>query len=159
MTFDEAFHELLGHEGGYSNHPADPGGETMWGVTKRVAQAHGYTGDMKALPVSIAKDIYRAQYWDAVRAEELPVRMRYPVFDAAVNSGVVQAVKWLQTAVGAEPDGKFGPRTMLAVRQMPVETAVRRMLATRLEFMTDLKTWPTFSKGWARRIAALMRAV
>ena len=79
--------------------------------------------------------------------------------DLAVNSGVVQAVKWLQTAVGAEPDGKFGPRTMLAVRQMPVETAVRRMLATRLEFMTDLKTWPTFSKGWARRIAALMRAV
>jgi lysozyme family protein len=158
VNFDEAFHALLGHEGGYSNHPSDPGGETMWGVTKRVAQANGYTGEMRDLPVSTAKAIYLASYWDAVHASELPAAVRYPVFDAAVNSGPDQAVKWLQTAVGAAPDGKVGPRTLMAVRQLPADTVLRKMLAARLEFMTDLKAWPAFSRGWARRIASLMKA-
>ncbi|MCZ3110867.1 hypothetical protein NYZ20_18695, partial [Acinetobacter baumannii] len=72
MNFDQAFDALIGHEDGYSNNPADPGGETMWGVTLTVARASDYTGPMKDLPRDTAKAIYRAQYWDAVRADQLP---------------------------------------------------------------------------------------
>lgn len=156
MTFDEAFHTLLGHEGGYVDHPDDPGGATNWGITERVARDNGYTGPMRDLPVAFAKQIYRRQYWDTCRADELPAPLRYPVFDGAVNSGVVQASRWLQRAVGAADDGKIGPKTIAAARAMPADKAARRMLGERLRFMTDLKTWPSFGKGWARRISSLL---
>lgn len=156
MNFDDAFTKLLGHEGGYVNHPSDPGGETNWGITQRVARLNGYTGEMRDLPQDFAKTVYRRDYWQTVRAEELPEVLRYPMFDAAVNSGPKQAIMWLQRAVGAADDGVFGPRTMLAVRQNPAETILRKLLAQRLRFMTDLKVWPSFSRGWARRVADLM---
>ena len=158
MNFDEAFHELLGHEGGYSNHPSDPGAETMWGVTAAVARRHGYLGAMRELPLDRAKAIYRTEYWDAVQADQLPAVLRYDVFDAAVNSGPTQAAKWLQRAVGATPDGAIGPKTIAAARTADL-FAVMRMNGERLEFMTDLKNWPAFGKGWARRISKLMRMV
>lgn len=93
MDFDQAFDRLIGHEGGYANHPSDPGGETMWGVTARVARANGYQGDMRALPRDLAKAIYRKAYWTPVKADQLPEGVRFDVFDAAVNSGVGQAAK------------------------------------------------------------------
>lgn len=156
MTFDEAFHELLGHEGGYSNHQADPGGETMWGVTISVARANGYKGPMRSMPVSVAKDIYRAQYWDAVRADDLPPPVRYAVFDAAVNSGVTQAARWLQRAAGAIEDGRIGLQTLAAVKAAQPENLVRRMIGFRLSAMTEMHGWQAFSRGWAKRIAALL---
>jgi len=156
MNFDRAFHTLLGHEGGFVDHPDDPGGATNWGVTERVARAHGYTGHMRDLPVDTAKAIYRKDYWDAVRAEELPAAIRYAVFDAAVNSGPRQAIRWLQRAVGVRDDGVIGPVTLGAVRGANPEQVLRRMLAQRLRFMTGLSNWPTFGRGWARRIADLM---
>jgi lysozyme family protein len=159
MDFDTAFHKLLGHEGGYVDHPDDPGGETNWGITVRVARLNGYTGPMRDLPVETAKAIYRKDFWMTTRCEELPAALRYPVFDAAVNSGVRQAVIWLQRAAGVDgmgADGVFGPRTMLAVKQQTPEALVRRMLGQRLRFMTDLKTWSAFGRGWARRIADLL---
>ena len=116
MNFDQAFDILIGHEGGYSNNPRDPGGETMWGITFRVARAHGYYGPMRDMPRDIAKDIYRKSYWSKIRADELPDAIRFDLFDAAVNSGVVQAAKFLQRAVGAKDDGIIGPRTLAAVR-------------------------------------------
>lgn len=158
MTFDEAFTKLLGHEGGFVDHPADPGGATNWGVTERVARANGYTGDMRDFPQVAAKHIYRKSYWDSVRADELPPAIRYAVFDAAVNSGTAQAVKWLQRAVGASDDGRIGPQTLTMARAAQPDFAARRMLAQRLKFMTDLKTWPHFSRGWARRVADLLEA-
>ena len=161
MNFDQAFHELLGHEGSYSNHPDDPGGETNWGITVKVARLNGYDGPIKDMPVEFAKVVYRKDYWMPCRCEELPDPLRYPVFDAAVNSGVRQSIIWLQRAAGvqgAAVDGVFGPRTMLAVKQQTPETLVRKLLAQRLKFMTDLKTWPSFGRGWARRIADLMEA-
>jgi lysozyme family protein len=157
-TFDAAFHKLLGHEGSFVDHPADPGGATNWGVTERVARANGYTGPMQLLPVDVAKAIYRKDYWAPIRAEELPEAIRYAVFDAAVNSGNAQAIRWLQRAVGARDDGVIGPQTLLAVKSRPADVVLRRMLAMRLRFMTDLKNWPSFSRGWARRIADLMEA-
>ena len=156
MDFDQAFTTLLGHEGGYSNHPADPGGQTRYGITEAVAREAGYRGDMRELPIDLAKRIYKARYWDAVRAEELPEAVRYAVFDAAVNSGPRQAIRWLQRAVGVTDDGIIGPRTLAAVRAADPERLLRLVLAQRLRFMTDLPTWPTFGRGWARRIADLM---
>lgn len=158
MNFDAAFERLLGHEGAYSFHPDDPGGETMWGVTVAVARENGYTGPMKQLPVDIAKAIYKKRYWDTARADDLPPAIRYHVFDAAVNSGVAQAAKWLQRAVGVPDDGHVGPVTFNAARAAPPDAVIRRMNANRLRFMTDLKNWPSFSRGWARRIADLLEA-
>ena len=154
MTFDEAFDRLIGHEGGYSDNPADPGGRTMWGVTERVARSHGFTGDMRTLTRDEAKRIYRADYWEPVRAEELPQQVRFDVFDGAVNSGVKQSVKWLQAAVGATADGVIGPKTLAAVSAMTPERVSKRYNGHRLRFMKDLKNWPSFSRGWAERIAA-----
>ena len=156
MDFDTAFHELMGHEGGYVDHPKDPGGATRWGVTERVARANGYTGHMRDFPVEQAKAIYRRSYWDAVRADDLPEGVRYAVFDAAVNSGTTQAAKWLQRAVGASDDGVIGPQTLRLVNAAPTDRVARQMLGVRLRFMTDLPTWPAFGKGWSRRIASLL---
>ena len=156
MKFDEAFTQLLGHEGGYVDNPADPGKATMWGVTERVARAHGYTGHMRDLPVALAKQIYRAAYWDAVQADQLPAPVRYSVFDAAVNSGVSQSVKWLQRALGVSDDGAIGPKTLAAAQAVDGQALKAKMLGARLQFMTDLATWPSFGRGWARRVASLL---
>lgn len=158
MNFDQAFHTLLGHEGGYSNHPSDPGGETMWGITLKSARAAGYTGSMRDMPVEFAKTVYRRRYWDSVRASEMPEAIRYAVFDAAVNSGISQASRWLQRAARVADDGIIGPVTLAAVRDVAPEILLRRILAQRLTFMTDLSTWPTFGRGWARRVAAILGA-
>lgn len=156
MNFDQAFDILLRHEGGFSDHAADPGGKTRFGITEAVAREVGYRGDMRELPVDLAKRIYKDRYWDAVRAEELPEAIRYAVFDAAVNSGPRQAIRWLQRAVGAKDDGIIGPVTLAAVRAADPERVLRRVLAARLRFMAGLPNWPAFGRGWARRIADLM---
>lgn len=159
MDFDSAFDRLLGYEGDYSNHPSDPGGETRWGITRKVALKAGYTGDMHVLPRDFAKDIYRRKYWDAVRADELPEVLRYPVFDAAVNSGPGQAVQWLQQALDIGDDGIVGPLTLHELESAPpVEVAVT-MTALRLDFLTNLPTWAAFGKGWARRIASIFMGI
>jgi len=113
---------------------------------------------MSEFPVEQAKAIYRRQYWDACRCDDLPPAIRYAVFDGAVNSGVGQSVKWLQRAVDARDDGKVGPETITKARAFHPDLVKRRMLSQRLKFMTDLKTWPHFSRGWARRIADLLEA-
>lgn len=154
MNFDQAFDRLIGHEGGYSNHPNDPGGETMWGVTATVARASGYHGPMRDLPREIAKRIYRKSYWEPVRADDLPAALRFHVFDAAVNSGVRQAVLWLQRTVGSKADGLIGPRTIAAANAADGARSAAVYCGVRLQFMTDLKTWPSFGRGWARRIAS-----
>ncbi len=155
MTFDEAFHKLLGHEGGYSNHPADPGGKTMWGVTERVARARGYRGDMRDLPIEFAKALYKDTYWEAVSADLLPESVRYAVFDAAVNSGPVQAIKWLQRALDVEDVGRIGPKTKKAL-QSADDALEGRFLGHRLLFMSNLGNWDSFSEGWAKRIAQIL---
>lgn len=157
MTFDNAFTELLGHEGGYSNHPSDPGGETIWGITVAVARQNGYRGEMALMPVDFAKRVYKKMYWDKVKCDEVPERIRYALFDAAVNSGTGQAVRWLQRAVGVADDGDLGPVTLAAIRLTNPELLLMAMLGQRLEFMTRLSTWPDFGRGWARRIAKILQ--
>ena len=156
MEFDQAFTHVLRSEGGFVDHPNDPGGATNWGITERVARENGYAGSMRDLPQDAAKEIYRRMYWDAVTADSLPSQIRYAMFDAAVNSGVGQAARWLQRAVGVADDGRIGPVTLRAVGQVSPDKLLRSMLAQRLLFMTNLTGWNSFGRGWARRIASLM---
>lgn len=154
MNFDQAFGQLLGHEGDFVDHPADPGGATRWGITQRVAREHGYLGDMRTLPQETAKAIARKAYWDAVQADSLPPSLRYDVFDAAYNSGVRQAVRWLQRAVFVSDDGIFGPKTMMAAQSYNGSAIAARFNGHRLQMLTDLMAWKDFGKGWSRRVAA-----
>lgn len=156
MTFDECFAALLEHEGEFVDHPNDPGGKTRYGVTQAVARAAGFTGDMRELTLDVARDIYRAQYWDPVRADELPPQVRYLVFDAAAASGVRQSTLWLQRALGVDADGVIGPKTLAAANTIDPQALRARLLAQRLRFMAGLPNWPSFSRGWSRRIADLM---
>jgi lysozyme family protein len=156
MNFDTAFALLLGHEGDFSDHPADPGGRTRFGVTEAVAREVGYKGDMRELPLDLAKRIYLERYWKPIRADDLPPGIRYAAFDAAVNSGPHQATLWLQRALGVTADGVIGPKTLAAAYAQDVNALRLRVLAQRLRFMTGLTNWPAFSRGWARRIADLM---
>ena len=158
MNFNEAFIQLLKHEGGFVNHKDDPGGATRYGVTEAVARQAGYQGRMQDLPLDVASKIYRDLYWSPVRADELPSAIQYPMFDAAVNSGVRQSILWLQRAVGVKDDGVLGPQTLQAVKNQNSEVLMRRLLAQRLKFMSGLSNWPAFGRGWARRIADLMEA-
>ena len=156
MNFDQAFAVLIGHEGDFSDHADDPGGKTRYGVTEAVAREVGYRGDMREFPLELAKRIYQEKYWKPVRADELPNAVRYAMFDAAVNSGTTQAIRWLQRAVGVTDDGVFGPRTMAAVMAVDENRLKNVIIAQRLRFMTDLKNWHAFSRGWARRISSLL---
>ena len=157
MKFDDAFTKLLGHEGGYSDHKADTGGATMWGVTEAVARAAGYAGDMRDLPQDAAKRIYRAQYWTPMQLDKMPEVLRYPLFDAAVNSGCNQATKWLQRALGVVDDGKIGPVTLGTANFQLPQGIASRLAGHRLEFMTNVKSWESFGKGWARRVASILK--
>jgi lysozyme family protein len=144
-NFDAAFAALMGNEGTYSNNPADPGGETMYGITKRTALKHGYTGEMRDLPLDLAKSIAKAEYWDTIGGDELEDRLDFTVFDACYNSGQGRADSWLGKA--QQP-----PTT-------DVEKVIMRFDAYRLLFLDSLPAWPSFGKGWARRIAEnLLRA-
>lgn len=150
-SFDDAFDALIGNEGGYSNNPADPGGETMWGITQRVARAYGYTGPMRDLPRDTAKAIAKKLYWDPLRLDELDARVAFQIFDANYNGG--HPVIWMQGAAGAKVDGLIGPGTIAAVQAVDPLRFMLRWNALRLNYFTSLKTWLDFGKGWARRIA------
>lgn len=153
MKFSTAFAKLLGHEGGYSCDPRDPGGETMWGVTAAVARANGYPGPMHALTQEWAMGLYQAKYWNTIRADELPEVVRFEAFDLAVNAGPTQAVKLLQRAAGTAEDGILGPVTMGALRAADGARLLRRLQAYRLKFYTSLKTFNAFGAGWVNRVA------
>jgi len=156
MNFDAALQLVLKHEGGYVNHPDDPGGETNMGITVAVARAAGYTGPMVSLPMEVVRQVYLDRYWKAVRAEDLPPAARYAVFDAAVNSGPRQAVLWLQRALGVADDGVLGPRTLAAANAANPEVLRARMVSQRLRFLTGLRTFNTFGVGWVRRCADIL---
>jgi lysozyme family protein len=153
VNFDPAFTELMVNEGGYVNNPADPGGETMYGITKRVAEKHGYTGDMRDLPIEFAKSIAKSDYWDSIHGDDLPPGLDFQVFDACYNSGATTAIEWLQKAVRINADGRFGPATLAAVQHADPLKVIMRFDAYRLLFLDSLPTWPNFGRGWARRIA------
>ena len=152
MDFDHAFEDLIGHEGGYVDHPDDPGGETKYGISKR-----SYPGeDIRNMTLERAKEIYRRDFWGPAGCDAVPDEVKYDVFDTAVNSGVERAIVFLQRATGETEDGVLGSRTLQAVQSMPALRLKARFNGVRLRFMTDLRTWRSFGRGWARRIAAIL---
>ncbi len=156
-NFDKAIERVLGHEGGYVNHPKDPGGETNFGITRNTATAAGYKGSMRDMTREQAKAIYRARYWTPIKGDDLPFAIAYQLLDAAVNHGTNQAVKFLQRSVSTQADGLIGAATIAAVKAKPVGQVVNNFLAHRTEFFCSLPTFDTFGRGWIRRVAANMR--
>ncbi|STZ75546.1 Predicted lysozyme (DUF847) [Bergeriella denitrificans] len=153
MSFEQFIDRVLAHEGGYVNHPRDPGGETNWGITRRTAQANGYTGAMREMTRVQAVAIYRRAFWLRYGLDKMPPAVAYQVFDAAVNHGWGNAARFLQRALDVADDGRVGPVTLAALAKADAADVVYRFLAERLVFYTKLSTYPTFGRGWLRRVA------
>jgi len=155
-NYDHCLEMILHHEGGYVNHPKDPGGETNLGVTKRVWEEHGGTKDMKDLTVEDVAPIYKKSYWDRVKGDELPAGLDLCVFDFGVNAGTGRAAKYLQNLVGATADGAIGPATLRSVNAYVqiegLESAIDTYQKNRQEYYEKLSTFETFGRGWTRRV-------
>ena len=155
MNFDQCFAKLICHEGELSNHTADKGGLTKYGISQRAYPAL----DIAALTLDTAKEIYRRDYWSRAQCDRLPPALAFQVFDGAVNSGIGTSIRWLQAAAGVAQDGVVGPLTIRAVGDKDPAVMLARFNGERLKFMASLSTFDVFGRGWARRIAAnLMEA-
>tara|TARA_E500000318_G_scaffold91023_1_gene89148 strand:+ start:84 stop:593 length:510 start_codon:yes stop_codon:yes gene_type:complete len=150
-NFDECLKMLLHHEGGYVNHPKDPGGETNLGVTKRVYEKWGGTKDMKDLTVEDVAPIYKKNYWDKCKCNDLASGLDWAVFDWAVNSGTGRSAKAVQKICGAAQDGAIGPKTLTLVNGQDTQYMVEEFGKIRQNFYESLSTFNTFGKGWTRR--------
>ena len=158
-NFDRCLEKLLVHEGGFVHHEKDPGGMTNLGVTIRVWEewvGHAVSEkEMRRLTPLMVAPLYKRKYWDACHANDLVSGVDYCVFDVAVNSGVGRAIKFLQSVVGATPDGGYGSITSALVKKAESNPTalIELYCAKRLDFLQSLKTFETFGKGWSRRVA------
>jgi lysozyme family protein len=156
-NWQKSFELMLKSEGGFVNHPSDPGGMTNLGVTK--ATWENWVGresdeaEMRGLTPEKVEPLYKKKYWDAVRGDELPPGISYLCFDFAVNAGAGRSIKTLQTAVGVTPDGGFGPMTMAAVQAVDPIELIERFSQAKEDFYRSLNTFATFGKGWLNRVA------
>jgi lysozyme family protein len=156
-NWQKSFELMLKSEGGFVNHPSDPGGMTNLGVTK--ATWENWVGresdeaEMRGLTPEKVEPLYKNKYFDAVRGDELPMGLDYLMFDFAVNAGAGRAIKTLQTAVGVTPDGGFGPMTMAAVQAVDPVELIERFSQAKEDFYRSLTTFATFGKGWLNRVA------
>jgi lysozyme family protein len=148
-------------EGGYVDHPDDPGGPTRHGITLRtLTRARGRPvspDEVRALGRAEAEAIYRTWYWDAIRGDDLPAGIDLAVFDAAVNAGPPRAARLLQEVLGLPADGTVGPVTLAACRDADAAALIRALGRARLDFLRRLRTWPVFGRGWRRRVRAVER--
>ena len=155
-NYDKCLETILHHEGGYVNHPKDPGGETNLGVTKRVYLEHGGTKDMKDLLVEDVAPIYKKGYWDKIKGDDLPGGLDLCVFDFGVNAGPGRAAKFLQQMIGTTVDGGIGPNTLAKVEEYVRENGehetVKKYQEMRQKYYEQLSTFDTFGKGWTRRV-------
>ena len=146
---------LVGNEGRYSNNPADPGGETMFGISKRAYPQE----DIANLTLERAKFLYKRDYWGPAGCDAVPDAIKFHLFDTAVNQGVHTAIRVVQNAVGETPDGILGPKTLQAIASMDATKAVLRFSGARLIAYTSTAGWEDFGKGWVNRVAGnLMRS-
>ena len=158
-NFERALREVLRHEGGYSNHPADPGGATNMGIThKTLAQWRGRSvskTDVKDLSVEEAFAIYRARYWNTILGDDMPPGLDLALFDYAVNSGPARAIKALQQVLEIARDGKITPAMMRAIAARDGLDLALALCAERQRFLERLPTFPVFGRGWTRRVEAI----
>lgn len=150
-AFDEAFRIVVGHEGGYVDDPADPGGRTKYGISQRAFP----NLDIAALTLEDAKRIYYENYWLKAHCHIMDPGLALVCFDAAVNNGVGQAARWLQAALGVTVDGVIGPNTRKALAEANAEEVLTELHASRIFMMAGLSTWKNFGRGWSRRLARL----
>jgi len=150
-NFDKCLEMLLHHEGGYVWHEEDPGGETNLGVTKKVYQEWGGTKEMIDLTVEDVAPIYKKNYWDRCKCDELSSGLDWAVFDWAVNSGTRRVSKALQKACGAERDGVIGNKTLALANGQDVKYMIEEISVIRQSFYESLRTFKTFGRGWTRR--------
>ena len=155
-NYEHCLEMILHHEGGYVNHPKDPGGETNLGVTKRVYEEWGGEKDMVDLLVEDVAPIYQKNYWDRCKCDDLPSGLDLCVFDFAVNAGPSRSAKFLQRLIGTTVDGGIGPNTLKAVdnyvEEVGLETAIEDYQSARQEYYEALDTFDTFGRGWTRRV-------
>jgi lysozyme family protein len=147
--FDAALGVVLKHEGGYVNDPQDPGGETIFGISRRShpeAWANGRPSQAQAAL------IYRQDYWDRCKCDELPAPIAVMVLDTAVNCGGKRAIQMLQRAIDVDDDGVLGPKTIQRCKELDVETSVNTMAEQRKDYYRGLSTFSRFGKGWIRRV-------
>ncbi|WP_083982391.1 glycoside hydrolase family 108 protein [Devosia soli] len=164
--FETCLSEVLRYEGGYSDHPSDPGGATNMGITRKTLARWRKVSPWTALPKAEvatltrgeAGQIYRANYWNASKANALPPGLDLALFDFAVNSGVDRAVRTLQATLGVAADGEIGPETLTAIAKGDPQGLVNALCDRRLRFLESLATFPTFGRGWTRRVAAIRAA-
>jgi lysozyme family protein len=155
QNFEECMARLLEHEGGYVWHAQDPGGETNFGVTRATYEQYVgrqvMDGEMEGLTHDDVYPIYKENYWDTVRGDDLPSGVDWSTFDWAVNSGKSRASKALQRTVGVEADGGIGPMTLQAVAEVEPEEIIKQMHYVRDNFYRSLDTFEVFGNGWVRR--------
>jgi lysozyme family protein len=165
-AFSDAFAVVVGVEGGFQNDPRDTGnwtgGKCGAGVckgTKYGISAAAYPNeDIAGLTLERAQALAKARYWDPLKLDQVDPRIAFQVFDTAYNGGY--AAKWLQQAAGltgSAVDGSIGPATLAAIASQDPDKVIMRFDACRLEYLTDCATWPTYSRGWTKRVAANLR--
>lgn len=153
MNYRTMIERILSHEGGYVNNPADPGGETKWGISQR-----SYPNVViRLLTREDAIAIYKRDFWDRLNGDRLPPAIGYQLLDSAVNSGISQSIRFLQRAIGVADDGAFGPVSLAALQRTELHDIAMRFLAERIDFMSRLKAFDSFGRGWTRRIAQNLR--
>jgi lysozyme family protein len=162
-TYDICLARLLQHEGGYTNHPSDPGGPTNFGITiydyRKYVRPQARAADVKAMTVDEAKAIYRAKYWDAQRCDELPAGVDYAVFDYGVNSGIGRSGKVLRRMLGlADNTSTVSDAAIAQASARDAKQLIGAICDERLRFLKSLKTWGVFGKGWGRRVADVRAA-
>jgi lysozyme family protein len=158
-NWQKSFEQMLASEGGYVNHPSDPGGMTNLGVTKRVWEEwvgrESNEKEMRSLTPEMVAPLYKRKFWDACKCDELPTGVDYLVFDFAVNAGPGRSAKILQTAVGVPADGGIGPITLAAVKAQDPTELIQKFSDAKEAFYRSLNTFETFGKGWLNRVAAV----
>ena len=155
--FSEALEIILHNEGGYVNHPTDPGGETNLGVTKRVYEDFGGEKEMKDLTKEDVEPIYKKNYWDRVKGDDLPEGLDLCIFDFAVNAGPGRAAKFIQRLVNTTVDGGIGPNTLGKINEYVEHYGLSQTIESyalmRQNYYESLSTFDTFGKGWTRRVS------
>ena len=154
-NFEKALQMLLKHEGGYVNHPRDPGGETNHGVTRLVWQRcvgrELRDNEMKDLTQADVAPLYKHEYWKKIKGDDLPSGLDFFCFDWGVNSGTSRSAKALQGVIGAVQDGGIGPITLKMLAEHDATEVLHKMHDKRQGFYEGLSTFDTFGKGWTRR--------
>ena len=154
-NFVTSLETVLKHEGGYVDHPKDPGGRTNMGITQAVYEKYlnrtVTEEEMKNIKIGDVRIIYKENYWDKVKGDDLPSGVDFCVFDWAVNSGVSRASKALQKIIGAKADGVIGPNSLKAVESADSEVIIQQLTEAREDFYKRLSTFDTFGKGWLSR--------